>query len=593
MLNLSDQHAIWLERMLSHQNMVTSYKAFWLKGIILELIEKGHRQIAYDRIVHRMLVEAWYPVVQFKLNFGHQDQLGNVINYLQRSYHIGSDIHKSKLLKLLSEDPVICADRDFKKQVKGLTQMVPYRLQSPFFSEETKGLKDQNKNRRIVHLANGSHQVLYHYAEDLDAITLSAHWADYISTNQSVILGWLNHKLATYLQNKNLSVPNILAKLEPPVARSLSTARNYWDQAIRDLNLIDLYTGLPLRADHSSTKRDLSIDHFVPWSFVLHDELWNLVPTQHNVNSAKNNRLPELAMYLDAFCLQQYHAFNHMRRSERWHGALEAYLNLGGALNTRAILRPENAVDEALFVNSLKNVILPLHQIAYNQGYEPWHYEAPALRGHSIDAPLRAADASTTIQFYNDHAAQFIEGTLNADMSDHYARFLKHVPEGGHILDAGCGSGRDVKYFIDRGYKTSAFDASKAMVDYASAYTGIRVELKTFDSFIAPAETYDGIWANASLLHLNEGALKKALKRLVEMLKPRGVFYMSFKYGDKAYEKDGRWFYPQTEASIKKVLSDFKGQRILELYVTGDVRPGREEEMWMNVVLIKTHKTFN
>mgnify|MGYP001453179416 CR=1 FL=1 len=575
MLNLSDQHAIWLERMLSHQNMVTSYKAFWLKGILLELIENGHRQIAYDRIVHRMLVEAWYPVVQFKLNFGIQDQLGHVINYLQRSYHIGSDIQKPRLLKLLTNDPIISGDRDFKRQVKSLTQMVPYRLQSPFFSEVTKHLKDQSKNRLIVHLANQSHQVLYHYNEDLTGITISAHWADYIRTNQSVILGWLNHKLATYLQNKNLSVPNILSKLEPPVARSLSTARSYWDQAIRELNLIDLYTGLPLMPQQSNAKRGLSIDHFVPWSFVLHDELWNLVPTQHSINSAKNNRLPDLELYLDAFCLQQYGAFSHMRRSERWHGALEAYLNLGGALNTRAILRPENAVDQALFVNSLKNVILPLHQIAYNQGYEPWRYEQPAL----------VADSNTTIQYYNDHAAQFIEGTIHADMSEHYVKFLKCMPAGGHILDAGCGSGRDVKHFLHLGYKVSAFDASKAMVDHAATYTGICIEHKTFDAFTAPAGTYDGIWANASLLHLNPEALKRVLRRFKEALSPDGVLYMSFKYGEETYEKDGRWFYNHTEESVERLTKEVGEMKVTEVYATTDVRPGRAGEQWVNVVV--------
>lgn len=193
--------------------------------------------------------------------------------------------------------------------------------------------------------------------------------------------------------------------------------------------------------------------------------------------------------------------------------------------------------------------------------------------------------SKSTIAYYDANAQLFIDGTLTADMSQHYAAFLKYVKPSGRILDAGCGSGRDTLYFKQDGYTVEAFDGSQEMVAFATTYTGITVEHADFETATLTS-TYDGIWANASLLHLEPEALKRVLKRFKEALSAEGVLYMSFKYGEEAYEKDGRWFYNQTEESVEKLMAEIGEMKVAEVYVTTDVRPGREGEEWVNVVFI-------
>ncbi|MCK8058398.1 MULTISPECIES: HNH endonuclease domain-containing protein [unclassified Fusibacter] len=373
MLNYTNTKSIWFERMLDHQNMATSYKAFWLKSIFLEVIENNGQMISFERLIHRMIAEAWYPIVQFKLNFGVQDQLSNVVKYLETNYAIVSDISKSNLLEWMTHDEKLKCDREFNRMVKGLYQMVPYRLINPFFSESTKGMKDQTKNRMITELASQATDVFYRVYSERRCIQLQEDWITYINKNQAILIGWLNHKLTGYLQNKNLSVPNILSKLEPPISRDLSWAKLYWQDAIVRLKLLDLYTNLPYDLVNIEELGAISIDHFVPWSFVLHDELWNLAPTFKHVNSAKGNRLPRLEESLDLFCELQYRVFLTMRSEHNHKKVMEDYLNLGGSLNNRSILLENEPVDQALFIDSLKRTINPLHQIAFNQGYGIWN----------------------------------------------------------------------------------------------------------------------------------------------------------------------------------------------------------------------------
>lgn len=383
MLDYTSTYAIWLERMLKYQHMATSYKAFWLKGIVLDIIERQSQYMTFEQIIHRMIVEAWYPIVQFRLHFGIQDQLGTLVDYLETTYHFGADIQKSRLLNILSEDDRLKGDKTYKKMVHNFTQMVPYRLLTPFFEDNVKGLKDQKKNRAIAKLSQVSNEAFYRLDHKDHTLIVSRDWVAYILKNQAVILGWLKYKLATYIQRKNPSVPNILFKLDAPKLRELTQAKTYWSTAIRDLALGDLYTGFAFSDTHRASHGQVSIDHFIPWSFVLHDELWNLLPTFKQINSSKSNRLPLLDRHLDAFCHLQYETFYHMRKAPHQHKLMADYLNLGGALNTQEILNPEHHVDQDLFFNSLKSTLVPLHQIAANQGFELWreggfYYDNPS-----------------------------------------------------------------------------------------------------------------------------------------------------------------------------------------------------------------------
>lgn len=192
-----------------------------------------------------------------------------------------------------------------------------------------------------------------------------------------------------------------------------------------------------------------------------------------------------------------------------------------------------------------------------------------------------------SVKFYNDNAEDFFNNTVNADMSATYNIFEDNLSEkNGEILDLGCGSGRDAKHFLDSGFTVTALDLSPILAEKASQFIGQKVivadmkDLNFQDRFI-------GIWACASLLHLKEEEVLETIKRCHKALKKDGVLYASFKYGENSYEKDGRSFTCFTRDKFLNLIEglDFYYRATFE---TGDVRPGRENEKWLNVILKKS-----
>ena len=192
-----------------------------------------------------------------------------------------------------------------------------------------------------------------------------------------------------------------------------------------------------------------------------------------------------------------------------------------------------------------------------------------------------------TIQYYNQNAAAFVENTRNVDFHPIQDEFLEKLPDGACILDLGCGSGRDTKYFLERGYEVDAIDGSKELCTMASEYTGIPVKCQLFQEF-DETEKYDGIWACSSLLHLSLGELDDVLYRIERALKPQGILYMSFKHGVFEGERNGRYFLDFTEEKLNQLLENHEGLRQLRSFQTEDARPNREEK-WLNLFLKKTN----
>ncbi|RNE89723.1 bifunctional 2-polyprenyl-6-hydroxyphenol methylase/3-demethylubiquinol 3-O-methyltransferase UbiG [Marichromatium sp. AB31] len=189
-----------------------------------------------------------------------------------------------------------------------------------------------------------------------------------------------------------------------------------------------------------------------------------------------------------------------------------------------------------------------------------------------------------TLDYYNTHASAFFAATHDVDMEPLYARFLAHVPPGGRLLDAGCGSGRDTRAFLERGYTVTAFDASPTLATLATAHCGIDVEIRRFQE-IEWSATFDGIWACASLLHVSLTELPAALYRLARSLKPAGVLYASFKYGTGEHEHNGRRFTDLDEDRLATLVSETEELETVEVWTTADRRPGRESEYWLNALL--------
>lgn len=193
---------------------------------------------------------------------------------------------------------------------------------------------------------------------------------------------------------------------------------------------------------------------------------------------------------------------------------------------------------------------------------------------------------SITNQYYNENAQSFFDTTVNVDVKKLYDRFLPRIENHGKILDAGCGSGRDSKNFLNLGYNVVAFDANESLVKLASKHLGQAVTLATFDSFVAKAESFDAIWACASLLHVPREDLSCTFLRLGKLLKPDGAFYCSFKYGNTEQIRNGRFFADMTEQTLADTLSSTQ-LTVEETWISADARPGREAEQWLNAILVK------
>ncbi|NDV26884.1 bifunctional 2-polyprenyl-6-hydroxyphenol methylase/3-demethylubiquinol 3-O-methyltransferase UbiG [Desulfovibrio sp. JC010] len=184
------------------------------------------------------------------------------------------------------------------------------------------------------------------------------------------------------------------------------------------------------------------------------------------------------------------------------------------------------------------------------------------------------------LEFYNANAEQYAEQTMALDVSHLYDKFLPHLPAGAHILDVGCGSGRDSLHFIKQGYKVTAFDGSPEIVEQANTILPIKAKVMLFDEMDFAPKSFDGIWACASLLHLMAEELPGMLKQLRTYLKDEGVFFCSFKLG-KGLRTDnrGRRFLDMSEQGLRKVLEEC-GYGGIDVF-TND---GVGGEVWVNGV---------
>jgi len=193
----------------------------------------------------------------------------------------------------------------------------------------------------------------------------------------------------------------------------------------------------------------------------------------------------------------------------------------------------------------------------------------------------------TTIEYYQTNAKKFVNGTINVDMSELYRPFLDLLPATGTILDAGCGSGRDTKFFSSQGFKVVAFDNSPELVKYASEYTGQDVLLLSFEE-INFKNKFDGIWACASILHVSQNKMGLVLSKLGASLKPDGILYTSYKYGEGELTRKGRFFSDYTENSFDLLLKRLPEFKVIRYWKTADLRAGRSNEEWLNILIRKS-----
>ena len=219
--------------------------------------------------------------------------------------------------------------------------------------------------------------------------------------------------------------------------------------------------------------------------------------------------------------------------------------------------------------------------------------ESPSTVGRTSVTPherygeVDDAQAST-ISFYDDNARDFFQKTRDLDMGALYAPFLRLLPPGTHILDAGCGSGRDSLHFLNNGFAVTAFDASNEMARMAAGLIGqpvLRLSFRDVD-FV---ERFDGVWANASLLHVSRDEIDESVRRLGRSLKAGGVLFASFRYGNGEAFRGGRLFNDYTEEAVRTMFAEYPNLGVEGVWKTPDLRPdASKKKVWLNVIVRKT-----
>lgn len=191
------------------------------------------------------------------------------------------------------------------------------------------------------------------------------------------------------------------------------------------------------------------------------------------------------------------------------------------------------------------------------------------------------------LAYYNNNAQTYFDQTINGSLQENYDRFLSHIPKEGYILDFGCGSGRDSKYFLEKGYKVEAIDGSIEMCKLASKYINQNVKCMMFDD-LNEENLYDGIWACASIIHVEKENLPDILKKIVKALKTNGVIYTSIKKGSGYQIKEGKYYNHVTLEEINDVLKDLNmNVQVIDYFDTLSSVNRPDKPIWANFIIQK------
>ncbi len=337
-----------------YNNTVATYKFYWFASILDFVVKEQRQQISVWEIIVGMITEAWYPIHYFRLSFGKSDSLFDRAITIQRELQIPIDINKNELKTLLLSRLEV-EDRDFIRIIRVFKQNVPYWFLSPWI---------KSYDPREVMFLSQSFTNDCPYAIKGETIEINPNWKKYFNDNYLILKDFTFWNLTVFLQKRNPNVPDVPSKLVKPILRdSLLKQRRFWDAYI-ELNgsMKCIYTGKEL------VKKRYDLDHFIPWSFVSHDLLWNLLPSDASINSSKSNNLPILSNYLRPFAETHHKALKSLYPQNPNNKILEDYLIIHNSISELVDL-PE--VD---FFNVFQRTFSPMVQIAENMGFKYWNY---------------------------------------------------------------------------------------------------------------------------------------------------------------------------------------------------------------------------
>ena len=351
------------------ESTATSYKFTFFHAILNICSQRGFTKfdgtISCKELAVEMAAFAWYPHTFHKLSFGRVDELGKILDLLsfavEGSSLANKDVQKKLRVALLENYQRIGLD--------SLLRHVPFRLLTPFFESALRGMPDQRKTSLIRALADKAFTSetppLYRLTAQDTAVEIHPKWLAYLQESFGLVNGWLSHNWVAFLQSRNPNVPAIPCKTQPPLSRaSLNTQFKRWRRVIESSEMRCIYSGELLNPNH------FEVDHFLPWSFVCHDQPWNLVPVLPAANASKGNRLPD-TKFVESFINIQSIGLSLSKRQlsvREWTLQTEPYL---------ADLRisEDDLLSHCKLSGALKSTMLPMIALAKQSGFSPnWKY---------------------------------------------------------------------------------------------------------------------------------------------------------------------------------------------------------------------------
>ena len=331
-------------------NTVATYKYYWFISIIDIFVKKQRNKISFWEIIIGMIAEAWYPIHYFRLSFGKSDSLYKQIILLQKELNIPIDADKEVIKNQIKEN---LNDPRVKNLLQVFTLNVPYRFLSPWINYSSDA-------EVVFHSQSYKNDCLY--AIKGKTIELNPGWLDFISDNYLILRDFAFLNLTIFLQRRNPNVPDLPSKLVKPIIRdSLIKQRHFWDIFIEINGAFEcIYTGKELK------KKEYALDHFIPWSYVSHNLIWNLLPADSSINSSKNNNLPLLDKYLPPFAKIHQKAIRIIYPKNPNNKLLEDYLVLHNSISDLIRFSDDD------FLKVYKNTFNPMVQIAENMGFKYW-----------------------------------------------------------------------------------------------------------------------------------------------------------------------------------------------------------------------------
>ena len=353
------------------------YKFYWLEAIV-HIISENIQNTTFDAIIDEMICNAWYSVREFHIHLSGIQADGVVKDGLERAVLKLTEL--SELSANASKVEIKNAIQEYRDELRifkeQLTNMVPGRALAGFFAKSKKEVPWGSIRRLTEYMRQVNRNLIrlpYTFGDSSKLkkeVYFDSDWMRMIQDNTVNILGWVQYEKVKWLQNNNPEVPGLVYKLTPTEekVRKLKKVRDLWQDIMEVQEIRDVFTGQPVK------KKKYDIDHFIPWSFVMNDELWNLMPMDASLNSSKSNRLPKWNPFFQNFAQNQYlmyqMIYDDMGIYKRFKGCYKD--NLHSIWAGQELYRKGNSKE--MFYNILEKNMIPVYDSARRQGYEIWDY---------------------------------------------------------------------------------------------------------------------------------------------------------------------------------------------------------------------------